>query len=110
MREGVESAWIRLLLVLMGFSALSITLSGIYGDSGYFRYKGLSNYRDKLLTEIGKIEEEIAELELESRELEDWGFRAEKIAREEFGLAYPGEIVIYFSEDEYCGYGVKHDE
>ncbi|OGL45947.1 MAG: hypothetical protein A2161_00920 [Candidatus Schekmanbacteria bacterium RBG_13_48_7] len=100
---GTERKRIRLVLFLILFSTISITLSGIYGNGGYFRYKQLCIYENRLQDELKRIEAETSDLEHQLQELQDKEFCIEKIAREEFGLTKPGEIVIYFKETNYPG-------
>ena len=101
MKDGSESTRMRLLVILLAFSTISITLSGIFGDGGYFQFRSLCHYREKLLEEIVRLEGEIGCMEEDLRELEDEEFRVEKVSREQFGLVKPGEIIIYFDEAEY---------
>lgn len=88
--------------MLYGFCGLLLILSlfTIFGDRGIFhlwRLRGEKEHLDEknfiLLRENEALRERI-------RRLRHDDFYLEKIAREELGLARPGEIVYRFAEDE----------
>ena len=98
MKISVRGTRMRLVIFMVVFSTISISLSGIYGNGGYIRYRNLCNLRNDLNSEVSKLEDEIEYISHQLDNLKESSFKVEKIAREDFGLAKPGEIIIIFDE------------
>lgn len=69
-----------------------------------FNHETLQQYfearvqRNENRREVGRLERQIADLEEEKRQLETFGFPAEKTIRERFKMARPGERIIILEE------------
>lgn len=61
----------------------------------YFEARGRRNENKR---EVTQLERQLSGLEEEKRELDTWGFPAEKAVRERFKMIKPGEKVILLDE------------
>jgi len=92
-RAGVYAGGALLVLVLM---------HTIFGPYGYLSMRRSQQEIEKLREEIGKLDRENEELTGEIRALQTDPAAIEKVAREDMGLARPGEM-IYRLPDEPAG-------
>jgi cell division protein FtsB len=88
------------LFVLFWFVALSLLFNSLFGDMGL-----IQGYRQRHL--LGRLRQEVRTLRrVNDRLVADIGdlrhdpYRIEQIAREEFGLGRPGEILFLFQDPE----------
>ena len=88
------------LLVLFWFVALSLLFNSLFGDMGL-----IQGYRQRHL--VARLQQEVRTLRQgndrlagDISDLRHDPYRIEQIAREEFGLTRPGEILFLFQEPE----------
>ena len=84
----------------MGTIAGALTLAALFGERGVLETFRFRTERDRLRAEIAQLETEIAQLEAEIEGLEIDPRVIERIAREELGLALPGEALIFLDREE----------
>jgi len=81
-------------IVLLSFCYLFISL--LFGDLGLLRYKELSKTKNRLAAQVNEIEAENEQLRSQLRAVKEDPYTKEKHAREDYGLAKPGEIIIQY--------------
>jgi cell division protein FtsB len=83
-----------LTIFLLSFFYLSISL--IFGDLGLLRYKELYKTKTQLEAQIKEIEVENEQFRSQLKAVKEDPYTKEKHAREDYGLAKPGEIIIQY--------------
>jgi cell division protein FtsB len=63
---------------------------------GLLRYKELSKTKNRLAAQVNEIEAENEQLRSQLRAVKEDPYTKEKHAREDYGLAKPGEIIIQY--------------
>ncbi|HXW69686.1 MAG TPA: septum formation initiator family protein [Dissulfurispiraceae bacterium] len=84
-------------IVILAFFYMGIAL--VLGNMGFLKYVELTKNKDRLGTEINTYEKENKALRAHVSALKDDAFYIEKYAREEYGLAKPGEYIFQFKND-----------
>jgi len=84
-------------IVIMAFFYIGIAL--VLGNMGFLKYSALTKTKNRLDTEITTLDKENKALKAHVSALKDDNFYIEKYAREEYGLAKPGEYVFQFKDD-----------
>ncbi len=84
-------------VVTLAFLYMLIAL--VLGNMGFLKYTALTKTRNTLDTEISSLEKENKALKARVGALKDDSFYIEKYAREEYGLAKPGEYIFQFKDD-----------
>jgi cell division protein FtsB len=80
--------------VILCFIYLSISL--LFGDMGLFRYVELNRTKKNLEEQVVEINRQNEEIRTQITLLKNDPFYKEKLAREEFGLAKPGEYIFQY--------------
>jgi cell division protein FtsB len=80
--------------VILSFIYLSISL--LFGDMGLFTYIGLNKTKKNLEKQVVEINRQNEEIKAQITLLKEDPFYKEKLAREEFGLAKPGEYIFQY--------------
>ena len=88
------------LLVLFWFSALSLLFNSLFGDMGLIQGYRQRSLLARLRQEVRTLHETNDRLAADIGDLRHDSYRIEQIAREEFGLTRPGEILFLFQEPE----------
>jgi cell division protein FtsB len=100
--EAAEAADLRhrALCILFWFIALSLLFNALFGDMGLVQ--GLRQRRSafRLGQEVRVLRTENSRLLTDITALRQDGYRVEAIAREQLGLARPGEILFLFQPPE----------
>lgn len=86
----------RLIFYIVFIVSLLYIFLNLIGDNGIFTYLELKKRRDTLERELIVLNEEIKRLRQEIEALKDDPFYIERHAREEFGLAGPGEYIFEY--------------
>ncbi len=81
----------RALLFLLG---LVLVVHDIFGTHGYLAMRRTQQEIKRVNASLDQLNKENLQLELEVRELKTDPHKIEKIARDELGLAKPGEVII----------------
>ncbi len=86
----------RLIFYTVFIVSLLYIFVNLIGDNGIFRYLELKKKRDNLERELSVLAEENSRLRQEIEALRNDPFYIEKHAREDFGLAGPGEYIFEY--------------
>jgi len=79
---------------LIGLLVLVLVVHDIFGAHGYLAMRRTRQEIKKVTRDLDQLNKENSELEQEVRELKTDPHKIEKIARDELGLARPGEVII----------------
>jgi len=80
--------------VLLGLLVLVLVVHDVFGTHGYLAMRRTQNEINKVEAGLDQLNKENSQLEQEVRELKTDPHKIEKIARDELGLAKPGEVII----------------
>lgn len=90
-----RAGWILLTLLFLG----AIALDAFFSEKGVFQVWQLEKDYVELYREVEKLESENAELEKQINKLKTELSAVERVAREELGMAKPGEDVFVFLDE-----------
>jgi len=93
-REKFESLLKHYGPVLLGLLVLVLVVHDVFGTHGYLAMRRTQNEIHKVEAGLDQLNKENLQLEQEVRELKTDPHKIEKIARDELGLAKPGEVII----------------
>ncbi len=79
---------------LLGLLVLVLVVHDIFGTHGYLAMRRTQQEIKKVTADLEQLNKENLQLEREVRELKTDPRKIEKIARDELGLARPGEVII----------------
>jgi cell division protein FtsB len=79
---------------LLGLLVLVLIVHDIFGTHGYLAMRRTQQEIKKVNADLDQLNKENLQLEQEVRELKTDPRKIEKIARDELGLARPGEVII----------------
>ncbi len=79
---------------LLGLLVLVLLVHDIFGTHGFLAMRRTQQEIKKVTTGLDQLNKENLQLEQEVRELKTDPHKIEKIARDELGLARPGEVII----------------
>jgi cell division protein FtsB len=80
--------------VLLGLLVLILVVHDVFGTHGYLAMRRTQREIKKVNADLDQLNKENLQLEQEVRELKTDPHKIEKIARDELGLARPGEVII----------------
>jgi len=80
--------------VLLGLLVLVLVVHDVFGTHGFLAMRRTQSEINKVLADLDQLNKENLQLEQEVRELKTDPHKIEKIARDELGLAKPGEVII----------------
>jgi len=80
--------------VLLGLLVLVLVVHDVFGTHGFLAMRRTQSEINKVLADLDQLNKENLRLEQEVRELKTDPQKIEKIARDELGLAKPGEVII----------------
>jgi cell division protein FtsB len=79
---------------LLGLLVLVLVVHDVFGPHGYLAMRRTQQEIKKVTADLDQLNQENIQLEQEVRELKTDPHKIEKIARDELGLARPGEVII----------------
>ncbi len=79
---------------LLGLLMLVLVVHDIFGTHGFLAMRRTQQEIKKVNADLDQLNKENLQLEQEVRELKTDPHKIEKIARDELGLAKPGEVII----------------
>lgn len=79
---------------LLGLLVLVLVVHDIFGPHGYLAMRRTQQEIKRVTADIEQLNKENLRLEQEVKELKTDPHKIEKIARDELGLARPGEVII----------------
>ena len=80
--------------VILAFSYLSLNL--LFGEMGFLRYMELRRTRQNLERQIQDIHRQNDQLRSQLKQLKEDPFARERLAREEYGMAKPDELIFQY--------------
>jgi len=80
--------------VLLGLLVLVLVVHDIFGTHGFLAMRRTQQEIKRVQTNLDQLNKENLQLEEEVKELKTDPRKIEKIARDELGLARPGEVII----------------
>jgi cell division protein FtsB len=93
-REKLESMLRQYGRILLGLIVLVLIVHDIFGTHGFLAMRRTQSEIKKVQADLDQLNKENLQLEQEVRELKTDPHKIEKIARDELGLAKPGEVII----------------
>jgi cell division protein FtsB len=81
-------------VILLSFFYLLVSI--IFGDMGLLRYRELYKTRTHLEAQIKEIDQENRQLRSQMQSMKKDPYYREKHAREDYGLAKPGEYIFEY--------------
>ena len=95
------AAWLRQYGgTLLGLLILTLVVHDIFGTHGYLAMRHTQQEIQKVKANIEQLNKENLQLEEEVKELKSDPRKIEKIARDELGLAKPGEVIIKIPQSQ----------
>ena len=96
--------------VLLGLLVLVLVVHDIFGTHGYLAMRRTQQEIKKVTGDLDQLNKENLELVQEVRELKTDPHKIEEIARDDFGLARPGEVIIKIPRSQQLPHdsSVKH--
>ncbi len=85
---------------LLGLLLLALFVHDIFGTHGYLAMRRTQQEINKVKADIEQLNKENVQLEEEVKELKSDPHKIEKIARDELGLARPGEVIIKIPQSQ----------
>ncbi len=85
---------------LLGLLLLALLVHDIFGAHGYLAMRRTQQEINKVKAGTQQLNKENLQLEDEVRELKSDPHKIEKIARDELGLARPGEVIIKIPQSQ----------
>jgi cell division protein FtsB len=86
--------------VLLGLLVLVLVVHDIFGTHGYLAMRRTEKEIKKVQADLEQLNKENLQLEEEVKELKTDPHKIEKIARDELGLAKPGEVIIKIPQSQ----------
>jgi cell division protein FtsB len=99
LRKQVASETRKRRLIFLTISLLTflyLLISLIFGDMGFLRYRELNRTKTRLEAQIKEMETGNEQLRSQIKSIKEDPYTKEKHAREDYGLAKPGEIIIQY--------------
>jgi cell division protein FtsB len=85
---------------LLGLLLLALVVHDIFGTHGYLAMRRAQQEIKKVNANIEQLNKENVKLEEEVKELKSDPHKIERIARDELGLARPGEVIIKIPQSQ----------
>jgi len=92
--------WAQYGRALLGVCVFGLLLHDIFGTHGYLAMRRTKQEIQRVQAEINRLNKENAELAQEVQALKSDPHKIESIARDELGLAKPGEVIIKIPKDQ----------
>jgi cell division protein FtsL len=85
---------------LLGLLLFALVVHDIFGTHGYLAMRRTHHEIKKVSADIERLNRENVQLQEEVKELRSDPRKIEKIARDELGLARPGEVIIKIPQSQ----------
>jgi cell division protein FtsL len=92
--------WAQYGRAVLGICVFGLFLHDIFGTHGYLAMRRTKQDIERVQGEIARLNQENAELSQEVKALKTDPHKIESIARDELGLAKPGEVIIKIPKDQ----------
>jgi len=93
-RKPAASFWSRYARVILGSAILLLGIHDILGPHGFLAMRRTQKEMDQLRSDVDKLNKENNELADDAKSLKSDPQAIERIAREDMGLARPGEMIF----------------
>jgi cell division protein FtsB len=100
-----QSFWNRHARTILGFALLLLAIHDIFGNHGWLAMRRTQTQIQGLHGEIDRLNKENSELNHQVQALRTDPKAVERIAREEMGLARPGEMIFKLPEQPQESHG-----
>ena len=100
LNEGVAAFLRQYGATLLGLLLLALVVHDIFGTHGYLAMRRTQQEIMKVKASIEQLNKENVQLEDEVKDLKSDPRKIEKIARDELGLAKPGEVIIKIPQSQ----------
>ena len=89
----------RLIILTILFLSLAYLLSTlVFGDMGLLKYREIEKKKIQLESQINELESENKQIKNQLHSLKEDPYFKEKHAREDYGLAKPGELIFQYDD------------
>ena len=85
---------------LLGLLLLALVVHDIFGTHGYLAMRRTQQEIQRVKSDLHQLNQENAQLEQEVKDLKSDPHKIEAIARDELGLARPGEVIIKIPQSQ----------
>ena len=102
-QKAFQNLWLHYGRAVLGVSIFGLFLHDIFGPHGYLAMRRTKLEIERVHGEIVRLNKENAELSEEVKSLKSDPHKIESIARDELGLAKPGEVIIKIPKSEQNG-------
>jgi cell division protein FtsB len=85
---------------LLGLLLLALLVHDVFGTHGYLAMRHTQLEIKKVNADVDRLNKENVQLEDEVKDLKSDPHKIEKIARDELGLAKPGEVIIKIPQSQ----------
>src|ERR1043165_1595918 len=99
-QEKLKEMWAQYGRSVMGLCVFGLFLHDIFGTHGFIAMRRTKQDIERVQTQISCLNQENAELSGEVKSLKSDPRKVESIARDELGLAKPGEVIIKIPKSE----------
>jgi cell division protein FtsL len=99
-QEQLSVLWAQYGRAALGICVFGLFLHDIFGTHGYLAMRRTKQDIERVQGEIARLNKENAELSEEVKALKSDPHKIESIARDELGLAKPGEVIIKIPKDQ----------
>lgn len=99
-QEKWSVLWAQYGRAVLGICVFGLFLHDIFGTHGYLAMRRTKQDIERVQGEIARLNKENAELSQEVKALKTDPHKIESIARDELGLARPGEVIIKIPKDQ----------
>ena len=99
-RETFDSLLKQYGAALLGLLVLVLVVHDVFGTHGFLAMRKTQSEIKKVEADLDQLNKENMLLEQEVRELKTDPHKIEKIARDELGLARPGEVIIKIPQSQ----------
>jgi cell division protein FtsL len=99
-QDKLTTLWAQYGGALLGICVFGLLLHDIFGTHGYSAMRRTKQEIERVQGEIVRLNKENTELSQEVKALKSDPHKIESIARDELGLAKPGEVIIKIPKSE----------
>jgi cell division protein FtsB len=99
-QDKLGMLWAHYGRALLGICVFGLFLHDIFGTHGFLAMRRTRREIERVQGEIARLNQENAELSQEVKALKSDPHKIESIARDELGLAKPGEVIIKIPKSE----------
>jgi cell division protein FtsL len=107
-QDKLGMLWAHYGIALLGICVFGLFLHDIFGTHGFLAMRRTRQEIERVQGEIARLNRENTELSQEVKALKSDPHKIESIARDELGLAKPGEVIIKIPKSEQAKQQTSH--